>query len=150
MHHYFARLFRYNYDTNRQLIHFLDEHSIDEAQINTWLSHVLNAHFIWIARLQGTPSPYTVWQEHPKSELPLLNQQVHEETEHFLNTTEDLSPRISYQNSQGHAYVNRTDDVLWHIINHSTHHRAQISTLIRQRGLTPEPMDFIFYVRDKD
>ena len=150
MHHYFHRLFRYNYDTNQQLIRYLDTHSIDEAQINTWLSHLLNAHLIWIARLRGETSPYAVWQEHSRQELPSLNQQAYKETEYFLNTTEDLSLRIAYRNSKGGSFENRTDDILWHIINHATHHRAQISTLIRQSGLTPEPMDFIFYVRNED
>ena len=150
MQHYFRRLYQHNYDTNQQLIHYLDEQHVKNAQIDTWFSHLLNAHHIWLARLRGEVSPCTVWQEHPRQAWVALNQQAGDTTRQFLSDTEDLSQPISYQNSKGLSFQNRMDDILWHILNHSTHHRAQISTAIRQQGLTPQGMDYIFYVRNED
>jgi uncharacterized damage-inducible protein DinB len=34
-----------------------------------------------------------------------------------------------------------------HLVNHSTYHRAQIATLLRQGGLEPVNTDFITYDR---
>ncbi|MEO0334227.1 MAG: DinB family protein [Bacteroidota bacterium] len=145
----FHRLYQYNHDTNEKLIHYLNENSINHEQINTWMSHLLNAHFVWLSRLKGEASPYAVWQEHEWSQWLAINQQSWEITQQFLSDTDDLSQTIVYQNTKGVSFKNRIDDVLWHVLNHSTHHRGQISTIIRQQELTPQPMDYIFYVREE-
>mgnify|MGYP001064065253 CR=1 FL=1 len=145
----FHRQYLYNYDTNEQLIRYLNENSVDQPQINSWISHLLNAHFIWLSRLKGEESPYAVWQVHNHLQRPKINQQAWTATRQFLNNTDNLSQTIIYQNSKGTSFQNRIDDILWHVLNHSTHHRGQISTVIRQQGLAPEPMDYIFYTREE-
>ncbi|MEM9671272.1 MAG: DinB family protein [Cyclobacteriaceae bacterium] len=145
----FKRLYQYHHDTNQALIHYLDKNSLDHSQINSWMSHLLNAHYTWLARLKGEPSPYPVWQEHDCSEWLNMNQQAWEVTKQFLDDTEDLTQIVTYKNSKGEWFQNQIDDVLWHILNHATHHRGQISTIIRQQELVPNPMDYIFYVREE-
>jgi uncharacterized damage-inducible protein DinB len=34
-----------------------------------------------------------------------------------------------------------------HLANHSTYHRGQITTMLRQLGVTPVPTDLIAYYR---
>ncbi|MEM6844378.1 MAG: DinB family protein [Bacteroidota bacterium] len=145
----FHRLYQYNQDTNERLIHYLDENLVSHEQINLWMNHMLNAHFIWLSRLKGEAPPYTVWQKHNRSQWLIINRQAWEATQQFLDATGDLSQVITYQNSKGASFQNRVDDVLWHVLNHSTHHRGQISTVVRQQGLTPKPMDYIFYIRQE-
>lgn len=145
----FQRLYQYNHDTNEALVRYLDKNSLDHPQINSWVDHLLNAHFIWLSRIKGEPSPYAVWQEQDRSKWLEINQQAWEITQQFLNDTNDLTQTITYQNSKGALFQNRIDDILWHVLNHSTHHRGQISTVIRQQELTPAPMDYIFYVREE-
>ena len=36
--------------------------------------------------------------------------------------------------------------VLMHVINHGTHHRSQITALLRVLGVDPIPQDYIFFV----
>jgi uncharacterized damage-inducible protein DinB len=36
--------------------------------------------------------------------------------------------------------------VLMHVMNHGTHHRAQIMTQLREFGVDPIPQDYIFFV----
>jgi uncharacterized damage-inducible protein DinB len=36
--------------------------------------------------------------------------------------------------------------VLSHVVNHGTHHRAQLGTMLRHHRLEPIPQDYIFYV----
>lgn len=145
----FHRLYQYNYNTNEKLIHYLNENLVEHKQITSWISHLLNAHVIWLSRLKGEISPYTVWQEQERSQWLTINQQTWEITKQFLKDTDDLAQKITYQNSKGASFHNRIDDVLWHVLNHSTHHRGQISTLIRQQGITPTSMDYIFHVREE-
>ncbi|WKN41209.1 DinB family protein [Tunicatimonas pelagia] len=143
----FHRLYQYNHSTNEKLIRYLNENSVDHKQVSSWMSHLLNAHLTWLSRLRGEASPFAVWQEHERSQWLAINQQAWETTQQFLDDTDDLTQTIVYQNTKGTSFKNRVDDILWHVLNHSTHHRGQISTVIRQQGLTPEPMDYIFYVR---
>ncbi|MGB3586359.1 MAG: DinB family protein [Tunicatimonas sp.] len=145
----FHRLYQYNYDTNEKLIRYLNENLVDHEQIISWMSHLLNAHFTWLSRLKGEASPYAVWQEHDYSQWLAINQQAWTATQQFLSDTSDLTQSITYQNSKGTSFHNRMDDILWHVLNHSTHHRGQISTVIRQQGLIPQPMDYIFYTREE-
>ncbi|NNG11293.1 MAG: damage-inducible protein DinB, partial [Arenibacter sp.] len=38
-------------------------------------------------------------------------------------------------------------DMLFHIINHSTHHRGQISVDLRNNAIEPPVLDYAFYKR---
>ena len=145
----FHRLYKYNHDTNEKLIHYMDENAVGHEQINLWMSHLLNAHFVWLSRLKEEVSPYTVWQQHDRSQWLNINLQAWEATQQFLDNTDDLTQTIIYQNTKGSSFQNQIDDILWHVLHHSTPHRGQLSTIIRQQGLAPEPMDYIFYTREK-
>jgi uncharacterized damage-inducible protein DinB len=37
-------------------------------------------------------------------------------------------------------------DTLQHLLNHSSHHRGQVSTMLRQVGRTPPGLDFLVYL----
>ncbi|MGZ5244572.1 MAG: DinB family protein [Bacteroidia bacterium] len=60
-----------------------------------------------------------------------------------------MSEKIIYVNSQGERFENSLQDVLFHLINYGTHHRAQISTLFRQNDMAPPAADYFFWVRKK-
>ncbi len=55
---------------------------------------------------------------------------------------------VPYQNSKGVNYTNNLSDIITHVINHGTHHRAQIGQLLKQAGIEKLPMtDYIAFVR---
>ena len=62
---------------------------------------------------------------------------------------ENLDKLISYQNSSGKIFSNKLSDILLHLFNHGTHHRAQISLLLRQNNIVPPKTDYIFYKREQ-
>ena len=59
----------------------------------------------------------------------------------------DLNNIILYKTTKGQAFENKTSDILFHIINHSTYHRGQIAADFRQTGTEPLSTDYIFYKR---
>ena len=69
--------------------------------------------------------------------------------EHSLHILDkfDLTATMSYTNSKGQTFSNSIRDILFHVINHSTYHRAQIATEFKQNGLEPLVTDYIFYKR---
>ena len=72
--------------------------------------------------------------------------------ENYRNTmyifgSRDINQSISYKNTQGEEFGNLIRDILFHIINHSTHHKGQIVSDFRQMGIPPLVTDYIFYKR---
>ena len=144
---FFNQLFDYNYYCNKKLIEeCLKLESVPEKSIRLF-SHVLNAHHLWNARILDKKPVYTVWQLHTMTDWGDIHYENQRNSFEILTTADNFEKRIAYENSEGKSYTNTIQDILFHIINHSTHHRSQISMDLRNNGLEPIPLDFIFYRR---
>ena len=110
-------------------------------------SHVLNAHHIWNARLNGKKSEYDVFQIHDIQTWGDIHYENQRNSFEITTNTDDFDKRLDYENSKGRLFTNTVRDILFHIINHSTHHRGQIAADFRNNGIEPIPLDYIFYKR---
>ena len=119
----------------------LPEHSL------RLFSHMLNAHHIWNHRILETPSEFDVWQLHDPTEWEDIHYDNQRTTFEIISGREDFDKRVDYVNSEGRTHSNSMSDILFHITNHSTHHRGQIMAELRSLGHTPQPLDYIFYKR---
>jgi uncharacterized damage-inducible protein DinB len=108
---------------------------------------LLNAHHIWNARIQGVAPQIEVWQLHEMKDWGELHYENQRNSFEIITNTENFGKRIDYESTEGSRYSNTIQDILFHIINHSTHHRAQIASLFRLNRLEPLPMDYIIYKR---
>lgn len=144
---FFTELFEYNNHYNQKLAEtFLETGNRVPEKSARLFSHILNAQHIWNSRINYTPASYAVWDlQPPEQYIPLLTQN-HEQTLHILQLL-PLHTSIAYHTGQGEPFSNSIRDVLFHVINHSTHHRAQIAADFKQNGLQPPVMDYIFYKR---
>ncbi len=59
----------------------------------------------------------------------------------------ELTLSHSYINSKGNKYTNTLDQVMTHVINPPTYHRAQIALLLRTENIQPPYTDYIGYFR---
>lgn len=144
---FFNQLFDYNFYCNKKLIEECTKlESVPEKSILLF-SHVLNAHHIWNARILDKKPVFAVWQLHKLTNWGDIHYENQRNSFEILTNSENFEKRIAYENSEGKAYTNTIQDILFHIINHSTHHRSQISMDLRNNGLEPIPLDFIFYKR---
>jgi uncharacterized damage-inducible protein DinB len=89
---------------------------------------------------------FGVWEVHAVQELKSIEQINYEQSLQILDKF-DLNEIISYSNSKGQAFRDRIQDLLFHVINHSTYHRGQIATEFRQHGLEPLATDYILFKR---
>ena len=64
-------------------------------------------------------------------------------------TQEDLDGSRGYKTTEGKPYSNVLSDMLLHLANHSSYHRGQIATLLRQSRAVPQSTDFILFIRLK-
>lgn len=108
---------------------------------------MLNAHHLWNARIIGKEPQYDVWQVHQVKDWADIHYENQRASFEITSNADDFEKRIDYDNSEGRLFTNTLQDILFHIINHSTHHRGQIATDFRANGLTPEALDYVFYKR---
>ncbi|HYK75356.1 MAG TPA: DinB family protein [Daejeonella sp.] len=110
-------------------------------------SHILNAQHIWMKRIMQEPAEYGAWQLH----TPQVFKEIHQDNSRLIQEVHaNFAPNleVTYRNSEGNLYTGIVADILFHVINHSTYHRAQIATLFKCYGLTPPVTDFIIMRRE--
>ncbi|MCK0155727.1 damage-inducible protein DinB [Cellulophaga sp. F20128] len=144
---FFNQLFDYNFYCNKKLI---EECTILEnvpEKSCALFNHILNAHHIWNARILEKPSSYKVFENHDRTDWGAIHYDNQRTSFDIIMATDAFDKRIDYENSEGRLFTNTIQDMLFHITNHSTHHRAQISLDFRSNDIEPIPFDYIFYKR---
>ncbi len=117
------------------------------------LLHVYGADRVWLARWQGD-GPSAPW---PVDDLETLDQleerwaALRLDTERFLAalTEAQLTLPMPYTDYAGQAHRQLLFQQMQHRINHSTYHRGQVVTMLRQLGAEPVSTDLIKYYRQK-
>jgi uncharacterized damage-inducible protein DinB len=59
----------------------------------------------------------------------------------------DLVRSVAYVNSKGEDWTTAVDDILFHVVLHSTYHRGQVAHVLRAGGATPAYTDYVHCVR---
>ena len=119
--------------------------------IHGTLVHALAANRLWLDRLTGRPQPVMLSEK----DLPTLTTVRDEwstwkvEMDQYLETLSDigLTETFSHQDSKGNTYSYPLYQVLQHLVNHSTFHRGQVVSMLRQQGVKPVNSDLIYYYR---
>ncbi|MEM9646855.1 MAG: DinB family protein [Bacteroidota bacterium] len=141
------QLFDYNFYCNKKLIEQCT--ALDEVpeKCSKLFSHILNAHHTWNHRILDKSAEFEVWQVHDIGRWEDIHYENQRTSFEIVTNTDDFNKRIEYQNSKGRTYANDLKDILFHVINHSTHHRGHILAEFRASGITPDALDYIFYKR---
>ncbi len=147
MNAFFHQLFDYNFYCNRKYIETCSQLKTVPEECIRLFSHILNAHHIWNARMTNVKPSLEVWQLHQVKDWETLHYENQRTSFGVIRNTDNFEKRMDYENSQGRLYTNSLQDILFHIINHSTHHRAQIAAVFRKNNLEPLVLDYIFYKR---
>nr|WP_299341293.1 DinB family protein [Allomuricauda sp.] len=141
------QLFDYNFYCNKKLIEQCSSMGSVPENSQKLFNHLLNAHHVWNHRILEKPSEYTISQIHQVDQWGDIHYENQRTSFEIITNTDDFAKRIDYENSEGRMYANELKDILFHIINHSTHHRGQILADFRNSGIEPESLDYIFYKR---
>jgi uncharacterized damage-inducible protein DinB len=113
------------------------------------LAHVIAAEEAWLARITGRVPGVALWPQPTPTALATLVEQVHAGYADLLarQTPQSLDETVSYTNSAGREFDTPLGEILLHVALHGQYHRGKVNLLLRQRGATPVPTDFIGYVR---
>ncbi len=147
MKDFFKDKFEYTHHCNQLLIEvFFANPEIYNEKIRLLTSHTLDAHHIWNHRIFGVTSALSVWQLLEINNLHAINDENFEHTKELLQK-KNLNQAINYTNSKGQNFTNTVEEILFHIINHSTYHRGQLVSQLKAEGVEPIITDYIFYKR---
>jgi uncharacterized damage-inducible protein DinB len=119
--------------------------------VGATLAHIVGAEWIWLRRWLGeNPTAAPAWAGQPElSELKAQLQEVEAERTRFLAALcgSAFGRVVSYRTLTGKAHSDPLGDLIRHVVNHSTYHRGQIATQLRQLGQKPPNTDLITYLR---
>ncbi len=147
MKRFLNQLFDYNYYCNKKIVEECHKLGKEPEKSHMLFSHILNAHHIWNSRILGKQSDYGFFQLHPLKDWENIHYENQRSSFEIITNADDFEKRIDYENSKGRQFANTLQDMLFHIVNHSAHHRGQIAMDFRNNGLEPLSMDYIFYKR---
>lgn len=139
------KLFEYTFWANDQFIVRVQEQVEIPEEINKQISHVLAAHRTWLERINGRGTLPSIWNEIEPNTWEGINIELYNESCDLLKSKQ-LSEIVSFKNSHNNFFENELGDILHHLINHNTHHRAQIALLMRKHQILPPKTDYIFYL----
>ncbi|MBI2215508.1 MAG: DinB family protein [Acidobacteria bacterium] len=112
-------------------------------------AHVVASEWIWLERWNGlSPADPPAWMDE-RGAAAIVEQMriVNERRAEFLGALDEssLNARLAFKFLSGKAGEHRLGDLLVHVANHSTYHRGQLASMLRQAGATPPGTDFVYY-----
>lgn len=144
---FFIDKFEYTRVQNQKLTDlFLENAKLLNDYNSKIFSHILDAHHIWNNRLNHTMPDLGVWEIIEPENMSKLIEENHLNSLNYIQKC-DLNEKISYKTSKGIPMYSKVEDILFHMVNHATHHRGQVLSEIRRLGGEPPVTDYIFYKR---
>jgi uncharacterized damage-inducible protein DinB len=115
------------------------------------LGHIVAAEWLWLRRWRGeSPTSAPAWAGGSGlSDLRARLAAVESERGQYLATLsdDDLGRVVEYKTLAGHGHADPLAALIRHVVNHSTYHRGQVATQLRQLGKTPPNTDLTTYLR---
>lgn len=151
-------LFRYNSWANEQMLDaasrlteadFKLDLKSSHGSIGDTLTHIVWAEWIWLQRWKGV-SPTNVFSPADFPNAESLRERLHSVVAERSAFLRDLSAErflepVEYRNVKGEVWRYPLWQQLHHVVNHSTYHRGQVATMLRQLGATPAATAFLVY-----
>jgi uncharacterized damage-inducible protein DinB len=123
------------------------------ASVRATLGHIVGAEWIWLRRWRGeslaTPPIWVANASLTELKVQLVALEADRET--YLGSLTDaaLDRPLVYRSLSGEAHSDALGGTLQHVVNHSTYHRGQAASQLRQLGRIPPNTDLIAYLRQK-
>ena len=113
--------------------------------------HTMEAQWIWLERIKGfAPDGFTPASAFPNREAIVERwTRVQEAWQNYIATLQedDLRIMITYQRVRDKTtFEMRLTDIIAHVVNHTTDHRAQMLALIASYGGQTFEQDYSFYL----
>ncbi len=135
---YFTRLFQYDAYASQIILDAIIKAGEPEKTVQL-MAHILAAQQIWLNRCLGLPQTAVELWTGPGTQATAFAEKIKENHKAWIEclggfTDSDFDKTLHYQNLRGDNCENKLVDILAHVINHGTHHRAQIGQHLKFAG----------------
>ncbi len=159
---YIQTLYDYNYWANTRIL--LQAEKLDAGQlaaktsqgmlsVQATLVHLLSAEWVWLMRWNGV-SPDAMMRPDEMATLAILRARWREEENKMRAYIAQFAPDtlasvIAYKNTRGESFAYPLWQMMAHVVNHGTQHRAEAAAMLTEFGHSPGDMDFGLYLRER-
>jgi uncharacterized damage-inducible protein DinB len=156
----FRHLYGYHFAENRRLWdsailalsleQFTQPVSYSHGSVRDQILHLMSVDEVWFSELQGLePSePFPPATTDDQGKIRTHWDSVEHMMRHYLDTLRDdmLFDKPIKEPEEDKELI--VWQVLLHVVNHGTDHRAQLLRLLNDLGIKTDSQDYIFYVYD--
>lgn len=158
-------LFAYNTWANERILAAAEGLSDDEyradvpglshGSIRATLTHLLAAEIIWRRRCLEGVSPTALLQAADLPTFAALRRHWAAEDAALRDgvaglTDEALAAPLAYKTTRGTPMEDMLWQILAHLVNHGTQHRAEAAVALTAFGCSPGDVDLIVYLRERE
>jgi uncharacterized damage-inducible protein DinB len=157
-----GRLLDYNVWANRRILRAAATLTTDQFRrdmgsshggVRGTLTHIMGGEWIWLERWKGV-SPERLLDEGEFPDVIALRERWKAIEQHRAAWFEalkekDVAATIRYTNIERRTFEAPLWQLVQHLVNHSTYHRGQIVTLLRQLAVKPLASDLVVWDREK-
>jgi uncharacterized damage-inducible protein DinB len=158
---YFIQLADYNIWANNVVRSWYDQvtdEQYDRSVISSFSSlsatalHIASAETVWVERLKKVPSPAWLQSSFKGSKKELLDiwSTASQNIRSFIGDFDEsmMQANLHFRRLNGDPYEMPYHELFAHIFNHSSYHRGQIVTMMRQVGFTDvSALDMLVFFR---
>jgi uncharacterized damage-inducible protein DinB len=135
--------------TPQELTH--DFHTADRSVLGT-LAHLFASDRLWLARLSGAPRAGFITDA--DRDIGVLQTAWPELLEGWQTWASDLTDEraiapVAFIDLKGASLNQPLWQLIFHVVNHGTHHRGQVSGFLRSLGHPPPPTDLADFYREE-
>ena len=151
-------LYRYNEWANDRVFDVVSRLAPEEftrdlgnsfPSVRDTLTHLVWGEWIWLQRWKGS-SPRHTFDSREFTDVNALKTRwlafvAEQRTFVGAVTAERLGAVLSYVNLQGQTWQYPLWRQMYHVVNHSTYHRGEVTTMVRQLKSVPVATDFLVF-----
>jgi uncharacterized damage-inducible protein DinB len=158
----FRTLYDYNSWANRRVLEacaplsgeqFTRQNGSSFPSVRDTLAHICGAEWIWLERWNSrVPAGIPAAADYPDFET--LKRRWTEVESDLLGYIASLGPAdlnrvVQFKTLAGTSFSQELGHCLQHLANHSTYHRGQVTTMLRQLGAKPISTDLLLFYRER-
>ncbi len=125
-----------------------DFQTADKSVLGT-LVHIFAADRVWLARVRGQVQQFVSEEDRSLDALQKNWPVVYEGWRQVISEV-PIEREIAYTDLKGNPYTTPLSQIILHVVNHGTHHRGQVSGMLRTMGHAPPQLDLIRYYREQN